>query len=123
MLDFSKAFDKVSRNLFYYRLQNYGIRGSTLEWLKHFFTDRSHRVVINGEHSYPARMTSGAPQGTVLVPLLIVCYINNLPNDIISTVILFADDVLLYTSIESLPETPTGSTCSSKMGSQLEDDL
>lgn len=101
MLDFSKAFDKVSHQHLYHKLQNYGIRGNILEWLKHFLMDRSQRVIINGEHSNPARVTSGVPQGTVLAPLLFLCYINDLPNNIVSTIRLYADDVLIYTSINS----------------------
>ena len=101
MLDFTKAFDKVSHELLYCKLQNYGIRGNTLEWLKHFLTDRTQQVIINGKYSDLAKVTSGVPQGTVLAPLLFLCYINDLPNNVSSTVRLYADDVLLYTSIKS----------------------
>ena len=62
---------------------------------------RSQRVVINGEQSDLARVSSGVPQGTVLAPLLFLCFINDLPNNIMSSVKLYADDVILYSSIDS----------------------
>lgn len=41
-------------------------------------------------------MSSGAPQGTVLGPLLFLLYVNDLPENLQSSVRLFADDALLY---------------------------
>ena len=101
LLDFSKAFDKVSHQHLYHKLNHYDIRGSLLEWLKHFLSNRQQQVIVNGEQSDPADVTSGVPQGTVLAPLLFLCYINDLPDNIISSVRLYADDVILYRPIHS----------------------
>ena len=57
------------------------------------------RVLVDGEHSSKAPVVSGVPQGTVLGPLLFLCYINDLPDSVKSQVRLFADDCLLYRSI------------------------
>ena len=70
-------------------------------WIKCFLTDRQQQVIVNGEISSLASVTSGAPQGTVLTPLLFLCYINDITKDISSNIKLYADDVLIYNIINS----------------------
>ena len=73
----------------------------TLDWVADFLRDRQQEVVLEGAHSSPTKVTSGVPQGTVLGPLLLLVYINDMPEGINSTVRLFADDSLVYTIIRS----------------------
>ena len=56
---------------------------------------------MDGSHSRPISVVSGVPQGTVLAPLLFLLYINDISNNINSTIRLYADDVLIYRVIES----------------------
>ena len=99
-LDFSKAFDKVSHHHLFHKLYHYGIRGNTLNWIKNFTLSRSQCVVVDGQQSDLTEVSSGVPQGTVLAPILFLCFINDLPNRITSSKIkLYADDVLLYSNI------------------------
>ena len=79
---------------------HYGIRGTTLNWIQNFRTNRTQKVVVDGSSSESARMRSGVPQGTVLGPLLFLTYINDLPSTVSSQVRLFADDCLLYRLIK-----------------------
>ena len=44
-------------------------------------------------------MTSGVPQGSVLVPLLFLAYVNGIWKNIGSNIRLFADDCILYRKI------------------------
>ena len=37
LLDFSKAFDKVSHQKLLHKLHRYGIRGPTLKWIQAFY--------------------------------------------------------------------------------------
>ena len=101
LLDFSKAFDKVPHSRLYYKLQHYGIDGPVLLWVKSFLSCRSQYVVLEGKNSLSTKVLSGVPQGTVLAPLLFLLYINDLPACVNNKVKLYADDVLLYSFIES----------------------
>lgn len=105
LLDFSKAFDKVSHRKLLLKMDHYGIRGKPLDWVRDFLDERTQRVVINGESSSNANVTSGVPQGTVLGPLLFLIYINDIPDRVKSHLRLFADDSYLYRIIDSEHDT------------------
>lgn len=51
LLDFSKAFDKVSHTRLLMKLDNYGVRGKTLKWVQWFLAGRTKRVVLEVSHS------------------------------------------------------------------------
>ena len=101
ILDFSKAFDTVPHKKLLYKLKNYGIDGTTHAWLTSFLTNRKMQVVLEGETSEEVGVDSGVPQGTVLGPILFLCHINDLPQTVKSQVRLFADDCLVYRTIEN----------------------
>ncbi|KAJ3591290.1 hypothetical protein NHX12_009236 [Muraenolepis orangiensis] len=99
--DFMKAFDKVPHRRLIGKVETYGIRDSIKGWLEDFLKDRSQQVVVNGVKSTPMAVTSGISQGSVLVPLLFVIYINDLPEAVRSQIYLFADDTKIYRRINS----------------------
>jgi hypothetical protein len=74
IMDFAKAFDKVPHQRLLYKLKFYGIKNETLNWISAFLSNRTQTVVLDGESSDIAPVTSGVPQGTVLT-LLFFWYI------------------------------------------------
>ena len=82
-----------------YKLDYYGIRGSTHKWITSWLSGRFQKVVLDGQASDP--VLSGVPQGSVLGPVLFLIFIDDLPENIRSSVRLFADDCVLYRNIES----------------------
>ena len=91
-LDISKAFDKVWHKGLIYKLRQYGFSGNLLALLTDFLSNRKQRVVLNGQHSSWA----GVPQGSILGPLLLLVYINDLTENLHSNPKLFADDTSLF---------------------------
>ena len=104
LLDFAKAFDKVPHERLCQKLFHYGVRGPLLEWIKNFLIGRSQSVLLEGHKSLSMPVLSGVPQGTVLGPLLFLCYINDLPNSVTSKIRLYADDVLLFSTVDTLED-------------------
>ena len=101
VLDFSKAFDRVPHERLLRKMDHYGVRGSTLEWIRAFLTDRVQQVTVEGATSDSIQVLSGVPQGTVLGPLLFLVFINDLPDCVESRIRLFADDCILYRCIKT----------------------
>ena len=101
LLDFSKAFDKVSHRHLSAKLHYYGIRGSTLSWINAFLHNRKQAVSVNGHLSSWVDVSSGVPQGSVLGPALFLLYINDIQDNISSRIRLFADDSIVYREIHS----------------------
>lgn len=66
IMDFSKAFDKVSHSLLIHKLQHYGIRGKVNRWIEGFLLNRSQSVVVDGERPPCIDVESGVPRGVFL---------------------------------------------------------
>ena len=54
--------------------------------------NRFQQVTVNGQLSSTAQVISGVPQGSVLRPLLFICYVNDMLDKIKSTLKLYAED-------------------------------
>ena len=76
---------KVPHHCLCLKLSHYGILSGTLFYIDNFLTGRSQQVIVYGFSSNPTNVMSGVPQGTVLAPLLFLCYID-LPENVSSKV-------------------------------------
>ena len=100
IMDFEKAFDKVQHRRLLYKLEYFGIRGPTHKWISSWLSERSQKMVLDGQASDPVPVLSGVPQGSVLGTVLFLIFINDLPKNIRPSVRLFADDCVLYRNIK-----------------------
>ena len=98
-LDISKAFDTVWHKGLLFKLKQNGISGSLLMFFQDYLNNRKQRVVLNGSYSSYSTIESGVPQGSVLGPLLFLIYINDLEQNIKSNIKCFADDTMLFSTV------------------------
>ena len=98
-LDFAKAFDTVNHNILLSKLYHYGIRGTPLQLIKSYLTDREQCVQVNNAISDFNKITHGVPQGSILGPLFFLLYINDIAlSSPMLSFYLFADDTTIFLS-------------------------
>ena len=73
-------FEKVWHKGLVCKLKSHGISGNLLKLIENYLIDRKQRVVLNDKTSSWKRVLSGIPRGSVLEPLLLLIYINDVPN-------------------------------------------
>jgi len=75
------------------KLKCYGMNRHVLEWIESFFClQKKQRVAVIEALSSWTGVLSGVLQGSVLGPILFVCYINDMLETIASFVYMYADD-------------------------------
>jgi len=103
-LDFQKAFDSVCHTKLFSRLNDLGISGVLLKFIKNLLLNRTQRTRVGNELSDPIDLISGVIQGSCIGPLLFILFVNSitkLRNGASSICKLYADDVKLYTVYRS----------------------
>jgi hypothetical protein len=91
-LDLKKAFDVCSHDILLKKLVKFGIEGNALNWFKSYLSNRCQKVDINGKFSSEALINISVMQGTILGPILFLCYINDIYTATGLFTCLFADD-------------------------------
>ena len=100
-LDISKALDRVWHAGLLHKPKSYGISGQIFGLISSFLSNRQQlRVVLYGKPSQEYPVNAGVPQGSILGPTLFLLYINDLPDDVICNIAIYADDTTLYSKCD-----------------------
>ena len=116
-MDFSKAFDRVNRNILWSKLNSYGLNGKILKVLQSLYSNVKCCIRINNRNTDLFEVSTGVKQGCLLSPILFSMYINDLTFELKNSgfgidingekipLLLYADDlVLLVDSGEHLQQ-------------------
>ena len=95
-LDISKAFDRVWHAGLLHKLKSYGVSGQIFGLISSFLSNRQLRVVLDGKSSQEYPVNAGVPQGSILGATLFPLYINDLSDDVICNIAIYAGDTTLY---------------------------
>ena len=99
-LDISKAFDRVWHAGLLHKLKSYGISGQIFGLISSFLSNRRLQLVLDGKSSQEYPVNAGVPEGSILGPTLFLLYINDLPDDVICDIPIYADDTTLYSKCD-----------------------
>ena len=67
-----------------------------LDLISSFHSYSRSRVVLDGKSSYEYPANAGVPKGCVIGPALFLLYINDLPDNVICNITIYAGDTTLY---------------------------
>ena len=70
----------------------------SVDWFKSYPEDREQTVMINDTLSIPLKITCGVPQGSILGPILFLCFMNDMPKSLSAVLFQYADDSAILVS-------------------------
>jgi hypothetical protein len=102
--DLKKAFDVVPRDILFNKLKKLGIHGIAWDWFNSYLSGRKQVVDINGHISEELNIMISVLQGSILGPILFLCFINDLHSVTKLLTVMFADDTCCVNSNKNLAD-------------------
>ena len=112
-VDFSKAFDNISRDILLSKLQKNGIVGKYFDIIKNIYSEDTTCIKIETSYSDPFKPNKRVRQGCVLSPLFFNIFLADLQNELDScndnvklndnkeiSCLMWADDILILSESE-----------------------
>ena len=115
------AFGRVWHAGLLHKLKSYGISGQIFGLISSFLSNRWLQVVLDGNSSQEYPVNVGVPQGSILGPTHFLLYINDLPDDIICDIAIYADDTTLYSKCDQASDLWQQLELASELESDLRD--
>ena len=87
-----KVFDLIDREIFLKKLGCFGFSENVILWFESYLSKRAFKVNIDKKCLNPGNVTCGFPQGYILGPLLLLQYVNDMPQAMKCDLFLYVDD-------------------------------
>ena len=97
------------------------ISGQIFGLICSFLSNRLLRVVLDGKSSQEYPVNAGVPQSSIRDPTLFLLHINDLPDDIICNIAIYADDITLYSKFDQASDLWQQLELASELESDLRD--
>ena len=120
-LDISKAFNRVWHASLLLKVKSFGISDHIFGLVSSFLSNIQLRVFLDGKSSQEYPVNAGVRQGSILGPTLFLVYINDLPDDVICNIAIYADDTTLYSKCDQASDLWQQLELASELESDLQD--
>ena len=107
--------------LFFTNLSLRNVRSDIWPYISSFLGNRRLRVVLDGKTSQEYPVNAGVPKGSILGPTLFLLYINDLPEDGIDNIAIYAGDTILYSKCDQASDLWQQLELASELSSDLQD--
>ena len=101
--------------------KSYGISGQVFGLISSCLSNRRLQAVLDGNSSQEYPVNDGVPQGTILGPTLFLLYSNDLPDNVICNIAIYADDTTRYSKCDQASDLWQQLELASELESDLRD--
>ena len=122
-LNISKAFNRVCHASLLHKRKSYGTSGQIFRFISSFLSNRKLQMVLDGKSSQEYPVNAEVPQGSILGPTLFLLYFNDLPDDVICNIAIYADDTILYSKCDQASDLWQQLQLASELESDLQDSV
>ena len=97
LIDFQKAIDTINHEVLLQKRKAIRFPEQSIQWFRSYLCDRISLVETENKLSDFRNISCGVPQGSILGPLLLLIYVNDMPQAVKSNLLLYANaSCLMY---------------------------
>ena len=104
LVDLQNAFYTIAHQILIKKMKYLGFSKNVIAWLKSYLSERKFKININTSYSNPSNLLCGVPQGSILGLFLLLHFINDLPQAVVTDSLLYVDDTCIVFQPKNVTE-------------------